>query len=90
MREHEAILFCLRDAVGYWYKGINKDACTITEKIRAHLLAQQQNHANFTTTTTTASSGIVLPHSNTTTTIIYHHHVAAKFFLIGVIRVGCR
>ena len=88
MREHEAILFCLRDAVGYWYKGINKDACTITEKIRAHLLAQQQNHANFTTTT--ASSGIVLPHSNTTTTIIYHHHVAAKFFLIGVIRVGCR
>jgi hypothetical protein len=89
MREHEAILFCLRDAVGYWYKGINKDACTITEKIRAHLLAQQQNHANFTTTTT-ASSGIVLPHSNTTTTIIYHHHVAAKFFLIGVIRVGCR
>lgn len=34
-REYDSILFCLRDAVGFWYKGINKDVHAIVDKIRS-------------------------------------------------------
>jgi hypothetical protein len=32
--EYDTILFCLHDAVGYWYKGINRDVLCILEEIR--------------------------------------------------------
>ena len=36
--EYDTILFCLHDAVGFWYKGINRDvACIIQEIRRARL-----------------------------------------------------
>jgi hypothetical protein len=40
-QEEDAVLLCLRNAVGYWYKGINKHAQSVRDAIRHARLSRQ-------------------------------------------------
>lgn len=42
--EYNAILFCLHDAVGFWYKGINRDVLVIVEEIQRARLSCASGH----------------------------------------------
>ena len=78
-REYESILFCLRDAVGFWYKGINKDVHEIVGKIRSARASFVVGGGGECRSSSSSSSS--------STTTIQHHHVAGKKFIIGVIRL---